>query len=483
MGCWVWRSDEKIDIWALTTAISQLVERHGAMRVEPVEPLNHMSFMWNAAVMWGMYLPWLEKCILPIRLIARYINSCLWQAWPSVATRSAEKIYGCRDIYYDSVPLEVIKIRKGQSQFESELKQNVNNINPPFAVTVYHLECHLIDVWVSAAPDDPSRFAIRRNPFPAEDDKVGLIYVNTYWGVWGPLVPPKSSKWVSPPYKFPALYFVPMNTGTKLWLRLDKPDEMRVIFTKSQRRNAKAFHFVAVRAAPRRCNDWKPEWNGDKINISFMSVTMFHCFSDGNSVLPLAHDLFALYDAARLGEPCTLPPVSEPFAFQVLEQRVEDALLNRKTPGRASLRGGVYYYFGLGYCHWFGLERDIIGLLIRVAEHHRISLEIVLLGLVVCGIAHADDSPQVDMTLYAPMRDGAAEPTMIGLFSDWRDVIFSVDKDLSSILSVLLHIDYTIQHRKWTPFHALRKPERSIVNIQPVDAEERSHFSLLGENL
>merc|ERR1719401_2489859 len=47
----------------------------------------------------------------------------------------------------------------------------------------------------------------------------------------------------------------------------------------------------------------------------------------------------------------------------------------------------------------------------------------------------------------------------------------------------MFHLLYVIQNRQWTPFNALRKPERTIVNIQPLDMEPRSHFTHLGENL
>lgn len=42
---------------------------------------------------------------------------------------------------------------------------------------------------------------------------------------------------------------------------------------------------------------------------------------------------------------------------------------------------------------------------------------------------------------------------------------------------------HTIQHRHWTPFNALRKPERTVFNMQPLDMQRRSHFQHLGENM
>merc|ERR1712060_64875 len=44
----------------------------------------------------------------------------------------------------------------------------------------------------------------------------------------------------------------------------------------------------------------------------------------------------------------------------------------------------------------------------------------------------------------------------------------------------LVHV---VQNRQWTPFNALRKPERMIINMQPLDMVRRSHFQHLGENL
>merc|ERR1711920_748713 len=81
------------------------------------------------------------------------------------------------------------------------------------------------------------------------------------------------------------------------------------------------------------------------------------------------------------------------------------------------------------------------------------------------------------------MRDGLAETTMIGLFSDWRDMVFGVDLDHATVLGTFLQIDFAVQHRKWVPFNALRKPERTIVNMQPIDMETRSHFEHMGENM
>lgn len=51
------------------------------------------------------------------------------------------------------------------------------------------------------------------------------------------------------------------------------------------------------------------------------------------------------------------------------------------------------------------------------------------------------------------------------------------------MLGTLLQLDHAIQHRKWVPFNALRKPERTVLNMLPLDVEHRSHFQHLGDNL
>lgn len=52
--------------------------------------------------------------------------------------------------------------------------------------------------------------------------------------------------------------------------------------------------------------------------------------------------------------------------------------------------------------------------------------------------AHADERELVEFTMYAPMRDGVAESTMTGLFSDWRDIYIGVDLELATVAGTLL---------------------------------------------
>mmetsp|Transcript_11858 Transcript_11858/g.32170 ORF Transcript_11858/g.32170 Transcript_11858/m.32170 type:complete len:298 (+) Transcript_11858:3-896(+) len=210
---------------------------------------------------------------------------------------------------------------------------------------------------------------------------------------------------------------------------------------------------------------------------------MLHAFGDGNCYMPIAEDLMALYDAARSGEEAALPSVSGRLPFEALQARLQDTLFCRPSPTRASLRGSIFRYVGRGYGFSFGFHPEACALLSRVSSAYRIPLDLALLGLVMCALSRADGSDLVEFTMYTPMRDGASEATMIGLFSDWRDVAVGVDHDLATVLGTLLHVAHTIQHRRWKPFNALRKPDTTVINIQPLDMERRSHFQHLGENL
>jgi len=194
-----------------------------------------------------------------------------------------------------------------------------------------------------------------------------------------------------------------------------------------------------------------------------------------------AQDLMLLYDAAR-GRPSSPLPAITP-AFEELEKRLMDTFHCRPSPMRASLRGSLFRYAGVGYGYTVGLGPGAIGAIEQASLHLRIPLDVTLLGLVVCGAVCADGTDFFDLTLYTPMRDGLAEAMYVGLFSDWRDLHVNVDFNLATVLGTILQINYKIQHRQWSVFNALRKPERTVVNIQPLDFEQRGGFKNLGENM
>lgn len=500
MGAWVLRTDQPIDEPAMKRAVAKLVERHSALRAEIIDPLHYMSLLYDAAAVFSLYGPILAASrFWPLRLLRRLLSWALACAWPRIRCRTREEVYGGR--YPDAVPFVMVKNDvdgtplQGQDRFERELKRRSRNMTPPIVVVGYELKCYLFDVWVYTNGNFKGRFSIVRAPAAllgapnSPPDSSGLAYVDIAAGEWGLLVAPGSSTWRTPPYRFPALYFATLNTGSVLWIRMDKADELRVCYKESTELHVRDHHFPAHRAAPQRAR----EAAGDPVIVQYMGITMFHSFSDGNSYMPLAQDLFALYDAERSGQVAVLPPLNGLPPFAKLEQRLMSTLHCRPSPVRVSLRGGLFRYQGMGYGYSFGFEPGATAVLEMAAAHYRIPFDVVLLGIVMCSAARADKEGAsqaiadkanlIEFTLYAPMRDGMADSTMIGLFSDWRDMSIGVDFELATLLGTLVQLFHAFTHRLWTPFNALRKPERTIVNIQPLDMEPRSHFHHLGENL
>jgi hypothetical protein len=392
------------------------------------------------------------------------------------------------------VPLFLKEVEaNGQSVFEKNLKRTTGAVKPPMGISLFELHGHFEDVWERAPVNDSKgkdewqkakdksrndatgQFTILRVADIADRATDGLIYVDLHHKEWGPLVSPASSEWRTPPYRFGAIFFVPLSNGGRVWLRLEKREELRICHVAACGWRK---HMSAFRAAPTR-----PSREGlPPTIVRFLSVTMFHCFSDGNSYLPLAQDLFDLYEFHRGRAPKPLPQAPE-VPFAVLERRLFDTFYCRSAPSRASLRGSLFRYNGRGYSHGFCFENEGLAVLTAAAERQQLPIDVALLGLVVGSLARADASEVIEYTLYAPMRDGATETSMIGLFSDWRDMSVSVDKELATVLATFMQIYETIQRRDWKPFNALRKCERTLVNIQPLDMQSRSHFQHLGENL
>lgn len=488
MGNWVLRSDEAIDRLAMERALQQLIDRHGALRADICDPLHYMSFLYDAAVLWSLYCPLLDS--YGSRFLnagRRLVSWALTKAWWRISSRSREQVYG--EHCPSAVPYKVIstdrqgKLISGQTSFERELKTSWKGLVPPFGATVLELTCHLQDVWhYKMGGAFRGRFAILERPSGLLPGASGadLIYVDTKSGEWGPLISPLNERWQRPPYRFAALYFVPLSSGTVVWIRLESADEVRVCYAEGPGRGERVHHAKCFRAAPQRGR----EKGGPPTVVRFLSLSVFHAFSDGNCYMPLVQDLFTLYEAERRGELAVLPPLQSHAAFEALQRRLMDTLECRPSPQRASLRGGCFKFaVGGSYGFHFAFEPGAVAVLQACAACYRVPFDVILLGLVVCASSRADRSERFEATMYSPQRDGASEAMMIGLFSDWRDVSVNIDFELATVLGTLLHINHTIQQRHWVPFNALRKPEATIVNIQPLDLVRRSHFHHLGENL
>jgi len=457
-------------------AAQLLVERHAAWRAEAADPLRYMSLLYDAAVVYSLYAPFLVQGPVIGRKLCRLISWAFVHAWPRVKVSTREEFYRTR-FPETLAPVEILQVHGGQTEFERLGKHFRHNLKPPGKITGYELVCHLADVWEFNDLQYKGKIVIMNVPEGLEVlEDVRLVYVDVASNQWGPLIGPGSSQWQVPPYGFPALFFIPLSTGSVAWLRLEKKDELRVCYREGSSRSRFNRRLVAYRAAPRRGYDYHTP-----LVVSFLSFGMFHCFSDGNCYLPLVQDFTTLYDAARGHAASRLPPIGT--SFEELERRLFDTFNCRPSPMRASLRGSIYGYRGHGYAYTLGLGPGAISALTRTAVHYRVPLDVVLLGVVVCAMARADESEFCDFTLYTPMRDGASEAMLVGLFSDWRDLYASLDFDLATVLGTILQLYHKIQHRQWSVFNALRKDERTVINIQPLDFEKHAGFKNLGENM
>lgn len=356
-------------------------------------------------------------------------------------------------------------------------------MTPPGQIIAYEVVCHLEDVW--AYHRFKGRFAIVKTPAEvggAAGTGSALAYVDTGSGEWGPLLNPASSRWQHPPYGFPTAFFVPLSSGACIWLRVEGSDELRICYrnadaTMSQSDSASSnHHLAAFRAAPRREHEKR-----EPTVLSFLCIGMWHAFADGNCHLPLAQDLFTFYEAARGVSVPIAAPIGNPM--EELERRLFDTFHCRPAPLRKSVRGSLWQYRGVGYGHILGLAPGATNAVARCAAKFRVPLDVALLAMAVCALAVADDTEVVEFTLYAPMRDGLLDSMSVGLFSDWRDLALGVDRDLATTLGTTLQVYHKIQHRQWSVYNALKKPEAMVVNVQPLDFSKRAGFVNLGEHM
>jgi len=477
MGAWVLRAESPLDVAALAEATRRLVDRHPALRVYCADPLRYMSLVFDAASLFTVYAPIMDAGPRPAHLLRRLMSWCLANAWPRVRTTSREAMYA-KEFPDFGAPLTVLRIDGGQNAFEDALKHRRCNLEPPGGVTAYELRNHIVDVW-DFAVGYSGRFAIMRAPpgrAGGDGEHGGLFYVDLQSNEIGELIPPSAPGWQRPPYGFPALYSVTLTSGSVIWLRLERADELRVVYRFHSSKRSKLHHCVAFRAAPER-----PRETHDPVVVSMVSIGMYHSWGDGNCYLPLVQDFFTYYDVA-LGRTAFEPPPLE-NAFEELERRLMDTFYCRASPMRPSLRGTLWRFHGRGFGHTIGLEPAAMAALVRACGCYRVPLDVTLLGLVVCAMARADDAEDLEFTLYVPMRDGVSDAMGVGLYADWRDLAVSVDKELGTTLGTVLQLSHKIQQRQWTVFNALRKPERAVVNIQPLDFERRSGYLTMGENM
>jgi len=235
---------------------------------------------------------------------------------------------------------------------------------------------------------------------------------------------------------------------------------------------------------------------------SYVHFIVTHAFSDGFSCFPLINDLAELYEEELSRRACgaearaASPP--PPSAFGILQQRLFDALEVRPpsvAPEQVSLRTTEFYpalkpggYEPAQYNHHVQFGAGAIAALRRYGrEHYAAPLDLMLLGAIAGALlrtgvsdgngkltGEALGAQLLTFTLYAPMRDSAANEAMVGLFSDWREVSLpTCPGDGTTVLGLVLQLTSLVRARQWTKFDALQNSERILVNILALDERPR----------
>lgn len=192
----------------------------------------------------------------------------------------------------------------------------------------------------------------------------------------------------------------------------------------------------------------------------------------------------------------TMAPL--PIAFAELQRRLFDTLElqpEEAVPEQCSLRfcdlyppSAVQSTEGCyTYNHAIMLTSGVVAALRHVSSAYSLPFEVVLLTMMIgallrTGIADADgrlvsvrhELQRLTMTMYSPMRDGAANEAMIGLFSDWRDLTIEAGPSVChTVLGLAHHVLSLVRERSWKKFDGMHNTERMLVNFLPLDEKPR----------
>lgn len=224
------------------------------------------------------------------------------------------------------------------------------------------------------------------------------------------------------------------------------------------------------------------EGGGDFLSKSFVHVGMSHGLSDGFSIYPLLTDLGELYAAEEevqdgASQAAGDTTQSSPRALEILEERffaTVDGKADAECPSRQSMRGQLLSSYGEGFKHDIRLGSAASRACEQLAEQYGLSMDVLLLALTSCALARVDGTEQVDMTLYTAQRDGPGEAAMVGLFADWRDIVFDFSAGALGGLTLcgaVLKVGECIRHREWVCFDGLRNMTSTLVNVVTFDSQ------------
>lgn len=273
-----------------------------------------------------------------------------------------------------------------------------------------------------------------------------------------------------------------------VWLRLGRPGELTVLWRANGEYETESFRHVAFRMPEGNLVRAKgkgigkgSDYDASKTTVNFLCIHALHSIADGQSYEPIVGDLLSLYSGTQL------LPASNGLAelqrrlFSTLNADSFDA-----APQQSSLRGNITSckFRGKGYSHCIGFLPRTVAALKSVGSRFGVPLDITLLALGCAAIMRADGSDTLDLTLYAPMRDGPGDTGAVALCADWREIVVRGDVETATVLGVVLDVAVTLRTRRWAVFNALKKRDCVMVNFQLLDAappNSRAGFVQIGE--
>lgn len=238
--------------------------------------------------------------------------------------------------------------------------------------------------------------------------------------------------------------------------------------------------------------------------VSHVWIQVCHAHSDGQSTLALLEDFSKFYKGAGLylrkgGMHHPIKPIldqttwfpdwneqlySELVALSDLSPEILDCSKIRENRVSRTLRGDIFptaiswrgkfgYNRYTGYLQkiqWRKSSEEILGF---VSEKLGISSEVLMLAITVIAVARTEKRDKVPCTLFAPIRDDVAETGCITLFSDWRDILFNLGPNLTTV-GCVESISQSLRSRHWVPYDPHGEDETLLLNILP-RTKVRSH--------
>lgn len=476
MGGWVLRSDALVDPERMRRAAELLIDRHVALRTKVADPLRLLSFIVDGSIVFTLVARMMERMRWPMPLLRRSLSDVFCRSWPRLDVQPRRERFRHRE---GEVPFEVFAVNC-QEQLEQTCRSRreaLGQSHETVDIALLRMDAQLVGLWVYGYRGGEGDFVIMPNPVGSDN---ALLFFDRSRSECGLLVGPGDPRWRPPPKNFPALLCARLvglpgeataGSGGRsqdaigpcgiVWLRLGRQREMVVVRKPDDHDDSRWTRSVAFGMPGASCI---------KTPFSYLAVHAMHTIADGYSYEAIVGDLLSFYVEEHSVPPLTVNALGE------LQRRLNSGLRAedpRAFPQQCSMRGNMWRYPGRLYSsfgHVVNFRRHAVVALRHLSAQYGAPVDAVLLAIAAVAIAQVDAKEEVPFTLYVPLRDGPGEAGVVGMFTDWRDIVVSAETESATILGVILEVAHTLRTRRWAIFNALKKPDVTMVNFSPLDA-------------